>query len=52
MTDTEARAQTYWLLIGLIEKVKQYAKDGNYISDSEIVRNILRDFFKEYESLE
>ena len=50
MTDTDAKAQTYWLPIGLIEKVKQYAKDGNYISESEVVRNILRDFFNQNET--
>ena len=52
MTEFDAKAHTYWLPISLIEKVKQYAKDGNYISESEVVRNFLRDFFKETESLE
>ncbi|MHA2251830.1 MAG: ribbon-helix-helix domain-containing protein [Candidatus Kariarchaeaceae archaeon] len=50
MTDTDAKAQTYWLPVRLIEKVKQYAKDGDYISESEVVRNILRDFFNQYET--
>ena len=50
MTEIEAKSQTYWLPIRLIEKVKQYAKDGDYISESEVVRNILRDFFNRNET--
>ena len=50
MTDTDAKAQTYWLPLSLIEKVKQYAQDEDYISESEVVRNILRDFFNQYEN--
>ena len=49
MTETDAKTQTYWLPVRLIEKVKQYAKDEDYISESEVVRNILRDFFHQYE---
>ena len=52
MTDTDAKAQKYFLLIRLIEKVKQYAQDGDYISESEVVRKVLHNFCKEFERKE